>query len=210
MAVLATCAGAHPRRDVLNSGGEGACRLAGTAGYCVRIRGQKATARIRRCWHPRILPIFDGKTQFSWQPSVEAGYRARVERRVTVRSNGEASARMKQYMCRIASASRTQPPTGNLQQADCSVSAAQHASAVAPASGHLLHASACPPWSHPHKQHGARRRAEEGPLWGSDPEDAHGIGIHTTRPRSAPRSHPASGPLLHVPPIPAPRSGARL
>ena len=40
---------------------------------------------------------------------------------------------------------------------------------------------------------GARRRAEEGPLWGSDPGDAHGIGIGTTRPRSAPRSHPASG-----------------
>ena len=55
---------------------------------------------------------------------------------------------------------------------------------------------------------GARRRAEEGPLWGSDPGDAHGIGIGTTRPRSAPRSHPASGPLLHVAPIPAPRCGA--
>ena len=101
---------------------------------------------------------------------------------------------------------------------------------------------------------GARRRAEEGPLWGSDPGDAHGIGIGTTRPRSAPRSHPASGAadeaeqgpqsnlgmrpesdakdrrprslarsdprktpgplfrspaiLLHVAPIPAPRSGA--
>jgi hypothetical protein len=51
----------------------------------------------------------------------------------------------------------------------------------------------------------ARRRAEEGPLWGSDPGDAHGIGMRTTRPRSAPRSHPASGSLLHVPPIP--RSG---
>ena len=55
---------------------------------------------------------------------------------------------------------------------------------------------------------GARRRAEEGPLWGSDPGDAHGIGVVTTRPRSAPRSHPASGPLLHVAPIPAPRFGA--
>ena len=52
---------------------------------------------------------------------------------------------------------------------------------------------------------GARRRAEEGPLWGSDPGDAHGIGVSTTRPRSASRSHPASGSLLHVPPIPAPR-----
>ena len=45
---------------------------------------------------------------------------------------------------------------------------------------------------------GARRRAEEGPLWGSDPADAHGIGFDTTRSRSAPRSHPASGSLLHA------------
>ena len=28
----------------------------------------------------------------------------------------------------------------------------------------------------------ARRRAEEGPLWGSDPGEAHEIGIGTTRP----------------------------
>ena len=55
---------------------------------------------------------------------------------------------------------------------------------------------------------GARRRAEEGPLWGSDPADAHGIGFDTTRSRSAPRSHPASGSLLRVAPIPATRFGA--
>jgi hypothetical protein len=55
---------------------------------------------------------------------------------------------------------------------------------------------------------GARRGAEEGPLWGSDPRDAHGVGVEPTRPRSAPRSHPASGSLLLVAPIPAPRCGA--
>jgi hypothetical protein len=48
----------------------------------------------------------------------------------------------------------------------------------------------------------------EGPL-GSDPGEAHGIGVSTARPRSASRSHPASGPLLHVPPIPAPPLDAR-
>ena len=45
---------------------------------------------------------------------------------------------------------------------------------------------------------------------GSDPRDAHRIGTHMTRPRSASRSHPASGPQLHVPPIPAPRTGGQL
>jgi hypothetical protein len=45
---------------------------------------------------------------------------------------------------------------------------------------------------------GARRGAEEGPLRGSGPRDAHGIGIETTRPRSAPRSHPASGAAVEV------------
>jgi len=59
MAVLSSRAGANPARDLLNSGGADAYRLGGTAGYsCIRIRGQKATARIRRCWHPGILPIF--------------------------------------------------------------------------------------------------------------------------------------------------------
>ena len=46
-----------------------------------------------------------------------------------------------------------------------------------------------------------------GPL-GDLTQDAHGIGVHATRPRSALRSHPASGPLLHVSPIPAQRSSA--
>ena len=56
-----------------------------------------------------------------------------------------------------------------------------------------------PPPSDPRKR--ARRRAEEGPLWGSDPGDAQGR-HRSTRQRSAPRSHPASGSLLHVAPIP--------
>jgi hypothetical protein len=54
---------------------------------------------------------------------------------------------------------------------------------------------------------GARRRAEEGPLWGSDPEDAHRIGNDALMIRSTVAS-PQAGALLRVAPIPAPRSGA--
>jgi len=50
----------------------------------------------------------------------------------------------------------------------------------------------------------ARRRAEEGPLWGSDPGDAHWAGNDALMAGSTVAS-PQAGPLLHVPP--APRSG---
>src|SRR4249919_3680761 len=50
----------------------------------------------------------------------------------------------------------------------------------------------------------ARRRAEEGPLWGSDPGDAHRAG-HDALTAGSTVASPQAGPLLHVPP--APRSG---
>ena len=56
---------------------------------------------------------------------------------------------------------------------------------------------------------GARRRAEEGPLWGSDPEDALGAGIDAPMSGSTVAS-PQAGPLLNVTPAPAPPSGAPL
>ncbi len=54
----------------------------------------------------------------------------------------------------------------------------------------------------------ARRGAEEGgrgTLWDLSPGGAHASASHSTRQRSAPRSHPASGALLCVAPIPAQR-----
>ena len=50
----------------------------------------------------------------------------------------------------------------------------------------------------------ARRRAEEGPLWGSDPGGAHRAGCDALMAGSTVAS-PQAGPLLNVPP--APRSG---
>ncbi len=47
---------------------------------------------------------------------------------------------------------------------------------------------------------GARRRAEEGPLWGSDPEDAQWIGSDAIMIGFTVAS-PQAGPLLHVAPI---------
>src|SRR4249920_1842199 len=47
----------------------------------------------------------------------------------------------------------------------------------------------------------ARRRAEEGPLWGSDPGDAHRAG-HDALTAGSTVASPQAGPLLHVPPAP--------
>ena len=47
---------------------------------------------------------------------------------------------------------------------------------------------------------GARRRAEEGPLWGSDPKDAQRIGSDALMIGSTVAS-PQAGPLLRVSPI---------
>ncbi|MBI4189711.1 MAG: endonuclease/exonuclease/phosphatase family protein [Betaproteobacteria bacterium] len=56
---------------------------------------------------------------------------------------------------------------------------------------------------------GARRRAEEGPLWGSDPADAHRAGSDAPMAGSTVAS-PQVGPLLRVTPAPVPPSdGAR-
>src|SRR5688500_3070701 len=55
-----------------------------------------------------------------------------------------------------------------------------------------------PPRSHP--VNGARRRAEEGPLWGSDLADAQRIGGDALTIGSTVAS-PQAGPLLHVAPI---------
>src|ERR1019366_4329378 len=52
---------------------------------------------------------------------------------------------------------------------------------------------------------GARRRAEEGPLWGSDPEGARRAGVDAPMASSTVAS-PQVGPLLHVPPAPVPPS----
>jgi hypothetical protein len=73
MAVHSSRAGVNPARDLLNSGGDEACRLGGTAGYCIRLRGQKATARIRLCWHARILQTFDGENSFADEPTAHRG-----------------------------------------------------------------------------------------------------------------------------------------
>lgn len=48
---------------------------------------------------------------------------------------------------------------------------------------------------------GARRRAKEGPLWGSDPEGAHGAGVDALMAGSTVAS-PQAGPRLHVTPAP--------
>ena len=54
---------------------------------------------------------------------------------------------------------------------------------------------------------GARPRAEEGPLWGSDPADAHRSGGDAPMAGSTVAS-PQVGPLLNVTPAPVPPSGA--
>ncbi len=56
-------------------------------------------------------------------------------------------------------------------------------------------------------EEGARLRAEEGPLWGSDPADAHGAGGDAPMAGSTVAS-PQAGPLLNVTPAPVPPSGA--
>jgi excinuclease ABC subunit A len=56
---------------------------------------------------------------------------------------------------------------------------------------------------------GARRRAEEGPLRGSDPADVHKAGIDAPMASSTVAS-PQAGPLLHVSPAPAPPSDVPL
>jgi NADH-quinone oxidoreductase subunit L len=53
---------------------------------------------------------------------------------------------------------------------------------------------------------GARLRAEEGPLWGSDPADAHRAGGDAPMAGSTVAS-PQAGPLLNVTPAPVPPSG---
>src|SRR3990170_8706113 len=57
----------------------------------------------------------------------------------------------------------------------------------------------CAP-SRSHPVNGARRRAEEGPLWGSDPGDVQRIGSDAPMIGSTVAS-PQAGPLLHVAPI---------
>ncbi len=54
---------------------------------------------------------------------------------------------------------------------------------------------------------GARRRAEEGPLWDLTPQTRKGIGVYAPMIGSTVAS-PHAGPLLRVAPIPAPRCGA--
>ena len=99
------------------------------------------------------------------------------------------------------SASGAQPPTINWQGFSRKVSAALHASAVAPASGHLLRASACAPWvAYPETGRVGGRKRD--PL-GSDPVDAHGSAYAR---RAHDRLHgriPQDGTLLNVAPIPA-------
>ena len=56
---------------------------------------------------------------------------------------------------------------------------------------------------------GARRRAEEGPLWGSDPEGARRAGVDAPMASSTVASAQV-GPLLHVPPAPVPPSDGAL
>jgi hypothetical protein len=70
MTVQSPNAGATPARDLLNSGGDDACRLVGTAGYSIRLSGQLATARIRRCLHSHILQTFGGENSFAGEPTV--------------------------------------------------------------------------------------------------------------------------------------------